>query len=149
MNTLNIEKKEKYAELMIKLNKATNEEYYYEAIFIEYAIIEDRLEALLRYAGLKYKQDNGTNIDIQKKINKIQNDAKFQDSYIKKHITPKILNEIQLWKNERNRLIHNLVNAKYDNEEIKNIALQGECLAKKISNKSTLIKRYFQKLSEK
>ena len=99
MNTLNIEKKEKYAELMIKLNKATNEEYYYEAIFIEYAIIEDRLEALLKHAGLKYKQDNGTNIDIQKKINKIQNDAKFQDSYIKKHITPKILNEIQLWKN--------------------------------------------------
>ena len=149
MNTLNIEKKEKYADLMIKLNKATNEEYYYEAIFIEYAIIEDRLEALLKYAELKYKQDNGTNIDIQKKINKIQNDAKFKDSYIKKHITPKILNEIQLWKNERNRLIHNLVNAKYDNQEIKNIALKGECLAKKISNKSTLIKRYFQKLSEK
>ena len=37
-------KQHKYAEMMTKLKRATYEEYYYEAIFIEYAILEDRTE---------------------------------------------------------------------------------------------------------
>ena len=40
----NIEKKEKYSNLMSRLKRATDNEYYYEAIFIEYAILEDRTE---------------------------------------------------------------------------------------------------------
>lgn len=45
----NIKKKEKYAYLMDKLKAAITNEYYYEAIFIEYAVLEDRTASILRH----------------------------------------------------------------------------------------------------
>ena len=48
-------KQHKYSEMMTKLKRATYEEYYYEAIFIEYAILEDRTESILKHANVKYK----------------------------------------------------------------------------------------------
>lgn len=49
----NLIKKEKYANLMAKLKKATDNEYYYEAIFLEYAILEDRTDSLLKHANIE------------------------------------------------------------------------------------------------
>ena len=66
----NIEKKEKYSNLMSRLKRATDNEYYYEAIFIEYAILEDRTESLLKHAGKKFQENNGNPFKISKKLNK-------------------------------------------------------------------------------
>ena len=38
----NKQKNEKYADLITKMKTAIDNEFYYEAIFIEYAIFEDR-----------------------------------------------------------------------------------------------------------
>ena len=46
----NYEKNLKYRSLNGMLAKALRYEFYYEAIFIEYAIIEDRTSSLLRHA---------------------------------------------------------------------------------------------------
>ena len=53
-------KQHKYSEMMTKLKRATYEEYYYEAIFIEYAILEDRTESILKHANVKYKDKTFT-----------------------------------------------------------------------------------------
>lgn len=47
----NQQKYENYREQMSRLSKAMKAEFYLEAIFIEYAIMEDRLESALRHAG--------------------------------------------------------------------------------------------------
>ncbi len=141
----NKEKRDKYALLMSKLKKATDYEYYYEAIFIEYAILEDRFESLLKHAGLKYKKDNGTNINLESKIKKIETNKIFQDKYVKKHINDILINNIRNWKNSRNKMIHDLVNIKYDDEKIKAIALEGECIVKRFASKTTLVNKHIDK----
>ena len=55
----NKQKNLKYADLMLKLKKSINNEFYYESIFIEYAIFEDRTESLLRHAKYKTKGIDG------------------------------------------------------------------------------------------
>ncbi len=141
----NLEKRNKYAQLMKKLEEATNNEYYYEAIFIEYAIFEERTRAMFEHAQVPYKNKNDKEYSIDKKLRTIKTNKYFQDQYIKKHITEELLDKIIDWKNQRNKLMHDIIKSNYDNEEVKNLSLQGECLAKKINSKSQLVNNYLDK----
>lgn len=141
----NYKKKEKYAILMEKLKKATDNEYYYEAIFLEYAILEDRMESLLKHAKLKYKENDGKAYKLMKKINKIKSSSEFKDKYIQKHITNELIDNIVEWKRNRDKLMHNCVELEYENNQIKDVALYGECLIKKLNNKTKLVNNYLDK----
>ena len=138
----NIEKKEKYSNLMSRLKRATDNEYYYEAIFIEYAILEDRTESLLKHAGKKFQENNGNPFKISKKLNKLKSEKEFQTSYIRKHLTEELIEKIYEWKIQRDKLMHNIINLQYKNDEIKMVALNGECLVKKFNSKSQLVDKY-------
>ena len=67
----NYYKHEKYAELMEKLKKSLKNEFYYESIFIEYAIIEDRTESLLRHANIKTTDSKNYSLKLNDKLRKI------------------------------------------------------------------------------
>ena len=142
----NKQKNLKYADLMDKLKKSINNEFYYEAIFIEYAIFEDRTESLLKHAKYKIIDIDGRNFSLQNKLNKIMNNTKFQDKYVKKHITNELLFKLDNWRNKRNKMIHDLIKCEYTNDDIKKIALEGYELTKKLNSKSTLVTKYFDKL---
>ena len=147
----NNEKRNKYANLMSKLNKATSNEYYYEAIFVEYAILEDRTSSLLKHAKIK-NEDIKTHREysVAQKLRIIKKNKKFSnDLYIKKHITDELIDNLFAWKTKRNDLIHDLVIAPYDNEDVKNIALEGECLIKRLNNKSKLVNNHLDSSFEK
>lgn len=139
------EKQNQYAILMSKLKKATYNEFYYEAIFIEYAILEDRTESILRHANINYKNNKGYSLKLSEKLNKIKSRKEFQDKYIQKHITQDLITKIVEWKNERDKLIHCLVKNSFDLESLKNIALDGECLVKRFASKSQLVNKYLEK----
>ena len=141
----NIEKKEKYSNLMSRLKRATDNEYYYEAIFIEYAILEDRTESLLKHAGKKFQENNGNPFKISKKLNKLKSEKELQTSYIRKHLTEELIEKIYEWKIQRDKLMHNIINLQYKNDEIKMLALNGECLVKKFNSKSQLVNKYLDK----
>ena len=64
----NIEKYEVYRAMMENLSKAMRSEFYYQAIFIEYAIIEDRCLSALKHSGVKYLDSNGHEIKLAEKI---------------------------------------------------------------------------------
>lgn len=142
------EKRDRYAYLMKKLDKATKNEYYYEAIFIEYAIMEDRMESLLRHAQIDcIDSKTGRLYTLDKKIKVIRNQKIFTgDKYIMKHLTEELISSILNWKTIRNKLIHDLINVSYENEEIKNIALQGECLVKRLNTKTQLVNKHLDNL---
>ena len=50
----NKQKQENYAHMKAGLKRALQAEFYYEAIFIEYAIVEDRCTSILKHAGIDY-----------------------------------------------------------------------------------------------
>ncbi len=133
-------KNEKYKYLMEKLNKAIKNEFYYEAIFIIYAIMEDRTESLLKHANLKAKD-----LTLNEKLKKIQNSKVFQKSYVLKHLDDNLINSIYSWKHKRNTLIHDLIKANASEDEIKKIALDGLEIIKRLNNKSTLVTKYLDK----
>ncbi len=62
----NMQKYENYREQMGRLKRAIREHFYLEAIFIEYAILEDRLEAVFRHAG-KWRPKEGKFVSIDTK----------------------------------------------------------------------------------
>ena len=138
----NYKKYFKYKELNEKLSNALKNEFYYEAIFIEFAILEDRTSSMLRHA--KYHQDTYEKC-LNDKLNLISSSPKFDNEYVKKHITQDMIKQIHNWKNKRNKLIHNLAETEYSNEFIKNTAIEGNNLIKKVSSKSTLVNDYFDK----
>lgn len=141
----NKQKNEKYADLITKMKTAIDNEFYYEAILIEYAILEDRTESLLRHAKLNTKDENDKEYKLHQKIQILRKNAKYYDPYIKKHLTDELLVSINNWKSDRNTIIHNLVNISYSNNEIKKIALDGYKIIKNLNNKSTLINKYLDK----
>ena len=132
---------------MEKLTKAVRNEFYYEAIFIEYAILEDRTESLLRHASYKTKNIDGNNISLYEKINKINLCSKFNDKYIKKHITIDFMNKIDNWRKKRNKLIHDLINCSYKDEHVKIIADEGYEIVKKMNSKTTMVNKFLDTMN--
>lgn len=138
----NYKKNEKYKELMVKLKKSIHNDFYYESIFIEYAILEDRTESILRHAKLSTINNKGLPLTLNNKLNKIKNSSFYKNKYINKHINNDLIELIYEWKNKRNSLIHDLIKSTYTNDELKVIALDGYEIVKRINNKSTLVNKY-------
>lgn len=139
-----MEKKEKnkvYISLMSKLKKALENEFYYEAIFIEYAILEDRTESILRHAN-NYKE----NEELSKKLARIANTKILNNDYCEKHLSKTLISEIFTWKNKRNKLIHDLVKSEYYNVNVKKIAEDGYKIVNTLNNKSVLVNKYIDNI---
>ena len=67
---MNTQKYETYKSIHESLSKALKYGFYYEAIFLEYAVIEDRLASVLKYAGILYIDKNHIGVRPHKeKIN--------------------------------------------------------------------------------
>lgn len=144
----NMEKYEAYKSMNENLTKAMQSEFYYQAIFIEYAIIEDRCTSVLKHAGIPYQNDIGHDISISQKIRKMRDNPTFHIAYIRQRITVELLEEIIVWKRERDRLIHALAKIPYNHESIKNTAIIGQELAKKLSSIVRSVNAYYQKNSK-
>ena len=135
-------KRDKYSDLMLNLKNSIEEKFYYEAIFIIYAVLEDRTESLLKHAHINISKNDNQKLSLSEKLDKIRNSNPLQDEYIKKHLTNEMINQIYEWKNKRNLLMHNLINLEYCNYEIEELALDGYELIKKLNNKSTIVNKY-------
>lgn len=68
---MNVQKYEIYKSIHESLSKSLKYGFYYEAIFLEYAILEDRLASVLKYAEIPYIDKNGQDVSISKKLNLI------------------------------------------------------------------------------
>ena len=52
----NMQKYENYRDMNVRLKRALKGGFYLEAVFIEYGIIEDRLDSVLRYGAIPLTQ---------------------------------------------------------------------------------------------
>lgn len=139
----NKDKNKIYSELMSKLKKSMSNEFYYEAIFVEYAILEDRTSSLLKHANRKYN-----NLTLNEKLSRIKSLYIFKDKYCLKHLTLDLIDRLYKWKNQRNKLIHDLIKSSYDNLDIKEAAEEGYELVKKFNGKTTLVNKYLDNINK-
>ena len=144
--TDNMQKYENYKEQMGRLKKALKEQFYLEAISIEYAIIEDRIESVLRHSGV-FRPDKHNMLN--KKLNRLEEMQRKKDGLARKYFSDELISEIHSWKNERNPMTHALLNLKLHTEDLADIALRGEALVKIVSSKVSLYNRATERQKKK
>lgn len=139
----NYDKYEAYKTMKSNLSKALRSGFYYQAIFIEYAIIEDRCLSLLAHAGVKWTDNREQELKLSQKLNKMRSNMAFTESFVRKRLTLEFIDGIESWKRERDRLIHALARIKYDDKHVKEVAEHGAELIKALDNKVRSVNRYF------
>lgn len=146
----NIQKYKNYREQFKRLNKAFDYKFYMEAIFIEYAIMEDRAEAILQYEGNEIKPKNEQEfISITRKLKKIEKIAEQKNSLPERYFSDDIIKNISEWVKQRNGLIHALLKKELTTEEVEAFALEGKKLARALSNKAKNYKSAVARKEEK
>lgn len=138
-----------YQEQVKRLSLALRNEFYVEAIAIEYAMIEDRIHSILTHSGFSIVDKNNKKYSINKNINKLKSNKYFTEKEMRKRLPLDLLDEIKEWKDKRNIIIHDLLKQEFQPDEFKELAIQGNELRKQIDNKSKLIKKYNEKLKAK
>ena len=141
-------KYENYREQFKRLNKALTNGFNLEAIFIEYAILEDRTESILRHSGqweayLKHRK--GRKPGLESKIKYIKMRADNKKSILCKVFADDLLDKMLTWKDQRNRLIHALLKQQFAHNEVSSLAVQGNILAKELRSRSSKFNRAVEK----
>ena len=147
-------KQENYREQMVRLKRAIDQQFYLEAIFIEYSIMEDRTEAILRHAKEweKYEakqKGKGRYPTIESKIKKIMDLAREKKSPLHRYFGDQTLNNVLQWKDQRNTLIHALLKQNLQTEDLLELAQNGQELAKLLRNRVNDYKRALARLTKR
>jgi len=139
----NSEKHNTYANLMVKLGRAIKAGFYFEACLISYAILEDRTAAALYYADISRKRETKTKLYI--KTNQLREKLLDGNDRLQKYFSSVLLDQLDSWRQKRNSMTHGLANLKYNVDEFKEVAIEGQSLAKEISNKTNGLKKLYGK----
>lgn len=137
-----------YHEQFKRLNKALANGFNLEAMFIEYAIMEDRTESVLRHAELwdaYIKSRKGRDPNIDSKVRYIRKRAENIKDLLHKYFSDDLLDRILEWKDDRNRLIHALLKQELEHNEVSRLAEQGNELVKLLRNRSRSYNRAVDK----
>lgn len=143
----NMQKYANYKEQMGRLKKALTHGFYLEAIFIEYAIMEDRLESALRHSG-KWNPRPDEFWSIDRKLNKLEKLAEEKKSPAAKYFSPELTEMLRSWKTRRNQLIHALLKQPLHTEDLRAHADEGLVLVKTLCSKTTSYNRFLDKAAK-
>ena len=141
----NDEKRQVYAILKAKLKIAMDQQFYLEALLLEYSIIEDRLLSILKHLGLKWTESDGRELQIGRKISKISGQIENRNPLLKGRLDSELINQILTWKKTRNDLVHNSCHRLFDNNEVTCCAELGNEIVRQLSNSAKNIKRASEK----
>lgn len=148
----NQQKYENYKEQFQRLNKALSNGFNLEAMFIEYAIMEDRTESILRhgdYWDAYLKKQKGRGPTINSKIKYILGKTNSGDKLLAKYFSDDLLDRILIWKEDRNRLLHALLKQQFEHNEITELAAKGNDLVKTLRSRSGSFNRAVERQKAK
>ena len=144
---INKEKQNNYKILYGKLKDALSKCFYFEAIMIEYSIIEDRLCSILFHSNIN-KNIYNTKTMLGTKLNSLESQIKKKNNIIAKCVSPSLIKEIETWKKDRNILVHKACTS-YDYVKMERCANRGEERGRKLDNCASKIKREMDKQNNK
>ena len=152
MAETNIENNQKkyilYKQMLGNMNISIRSGFYLQAVFIEYAILEDRCLTMVRVlwgdktAESKEMNEKGLGCKLTKIKNYVENT---KDAWIKKFLNEIFRNEIAEWKDLRNKVVHALMK-QYNYEDfqknLETIALRGRDLVNKVKDVTEKVKKH-------
>ena len=112
--------RENYKKPSKRLKRALDNDFNLEAIFIEYAILEDRTESILRHADkweAYMKNRKGHSVSFESKVRYIKKLAENKKDPLNKYFSDDLLDQVLAWEEERNRLIHALLKQDFAHNE--------------------------------
>lgn len=142
-------KQANYTEQFRRLKIALKNGFNLEAMFIEYAILEDRTESILRHADLweAYVKRRGIHgVTINSKIQYIQKRATSGNKLLAKYFSDDLLDRVLAWKEERNRLIHALLKQQLTEEDVNRIASEGNDLVRVLRSRASAYNKSLENL---
>ena len=142
----NEEKRQVYAELKSRLKLALGKEFYFEAVMLEYAIIEDRTASVLFHAGV-CKNPYDSEKSLQKKLRSIEQQMAQKNSIIAKKFDGSLVEQIRVWKDDRNTYVHRACINPYDSDSIKELAERGNEIVRNLDNSTRRVKALADKSS--
>ena len=128
----NQQKYENYRAQSRRLTSALRSGFYLEAVFIEYAIIEDRLESALTHAGAFNPNRQRT---ITSKLSKLEKLCENRRGLARRYFSAELLAAIRTWKDRRNPLVHELMKQRATTANFEAVAREGEALVKTLKSK--------------
>lgn len=158
-NVIGIENKqvEMHKNFFDKCTVAIENGFFLEAIFIEYAAIEGRLEIILGVLGLPCNKDLPNDLRrkvlISHRIECLNRIFKMNKELFKKTKLEKtFFDKLKKWTEKRNTYVHGLYKNANDYREkkgnSKQLAVSGELLARKLYNEAKRLRRLKQRNSE-
>ena len=136
----NEQKQANYTEQFRRLKLALKNGFNLEAMFIEYAILEDRTESILLHADLwdaYIKSRKGREPNIDSKIKYIQKRAENKKDPLHKYFADDLLDRVLAWKEERNRMIHALLKQQLTEEDVTRITSEGNDLVRALRSRAS------------
>ena len=127
--------------------------FYMEAILMEYAAIEARLEVILGMLGLpcnQYLSDNERrNVNISCRINCLEEFVKTSKAFDKTKLNGRYFIKLKNWIGLRNGYVHGLykneITYKTRMKDTKQIALNGYALSRLLYDEAGRIRRQYKK----
>ena len=149
----NRKKYEMYKIMLGNLNRSIDKGYYLQAVFIEYAMLEDRANSIIRVLMGKQVLDalKERNAGLDKKICKIKNfvNNNSNDAWIKKFLNNNLLDSIIAWKDERNKIVHALMEQFSSQDSLQGIAEEGKNLAREFKDVANKVKNHEMKVAKR
>lgn len=126
-----VDKKYKYQTLILRIDQAIEDEFFLEATWIAYAILEDRLVSVLRESGA-----DPTIRMLGPKLIAVQSKTQ-QSINMRKAFFGDMLDRLKAWKDKRNDLMHALADERQDIPDIdqaaQSVAIEGRDLAREFA----------------
>ena len=133
----NMEKHARYRSQFERLDLAMENKFYLEAIFIEYAILEDKAWSALKHA----EYDGCEKTDgLERKLDSVKALRKSTD-LAAKYFSPQLIGDVKCWKNDRNKLVHNLMETELDTRKLRGLAVRGRKLVDTFGSKVSQFNR--------
>ncbi len=99
-----------YHEVLDRIQHAINESFFCEACWLQYAIIEDRVNSVIRHAHPKKGAEAVKSMrGLDTKIEHITKRIHGQDEGCRTTVNKDLIKRLTKWKNKRNALMHDLV----------------------------------------
>ncbi|MEZ8096971.1 hypothetical protein ACED51_22970 [Photobacterium swingsii] len=139
-----VEKRQHYKELMQRMNEAHEHEYYLEASWFAYTVLEDRLLSALRQSGgTTYKNHKPIRM-LGKKMQEIKLRKK-KDALLSAYFNDALMDRIHHWKEDRNDLTHAMADGTKTMTEVDKSAFilstNAKLLVKDVAKAARLLKK--------
>jgi hypothetical protein len=143
-------KHEHYEQLMASMTAAHTAEYYLEASWFAYTILEDRLlSALQQSGGATYKNHRPIRM-LGKKMQEISL-RKRNDKLLAAYFSDPLMTRIHQWKEDRNDLTHAMADGTKTIAEVKKAAYllstSAKSLVRDVASAARLLKKHRPKVA--